>query len=1364
MRTDRSRINVSTRLLLDIEKDLRHADRSGMKAMLPFLSSGIYSRIDSYSHIRTSREVEEFLQLSMIYIAARLHFDFRDARETDYKVSTSVYNLEHDLFVMKPSYFFPGRCSIRHPTILLTRGANEGRTAEATDGDREVGVSGLALASGEVLHCTRLQGSSPCPFYIPLESRSVSAVSIPLTVDLAGALDRFGRAKNPRTGPGLHCCTSKKSLHPFPGRKNSAPTYGVLNIDCSTGELEIQKAKLILADREIRHVLGIMVDRLAGYRADRAAYRVLRNCTALFQLSQHTLQARQAYVALLREISEVCDGAEVTLHLRDMFDDDDRDRSVKLVAGSGPRFRGFLIGERYGDGLVGEAMSGTGQFMSLGLEEINSALSGDRQYSYRRLMPGTALNAALPIRFHKRVIGAINIEWDRRLISDMSSEETDRYLDARQPVLERLAQYFALIIDYFDDRDNENLQPPDALVRQSTYVRRSTSRRRVLAYYVDSALRRVDVMAHEAQRRERDSWAPQLELILHDIIDAVGYFLTFENKHRILASVRHHDRRTESSQLELVYAHGFNPKDRQELGPGGPIPIGAGTSVLGTCAELGVAVFGQVEESRYLRPDPLCELCAPETDRRVLRQPIHYKPAGRHPVYEVGVPLVFGGSVLGTFDFELFSLVLDRAPEENSDQPPALAGHELAPFLEWARAITFCMAYAEDALDPEPAIAELGDRHREAYRRFQRLCAQIVANVVIPHDLLTSIAGEYLRGLIPLGKLELKPGAGDGGAEPVPAADAPLTQLAKDSTQDLWWRGKQLGTISMSLDAETVPPHSVFPEKSLSTGTSILAKRFTAAFYAAALSAERSSEFDSREFKRALGSVQSAFLDRVEALKESGGLTVLGPYALIQTFFNLLHRALHRLLPEGGGGSTARQPSRHGWFLYMAQCVPDPDPDPDPDIGERAVLRSGAPFARWAAMGTEEMKSLIARVLDSRKDPEQVLGEILGSAVAEDILADWRAQTHATAHSIESLEELFLEALALRGREYPDPTRDQGPSLTAATILKKKVMSVIDLNRSPERSKRWSEWFFGDKAYGIVGVPILLADRAIGILQIFRRREAIDDVLFFKNDEIDAVGRLGKAIENAIAAEVECLTVPVLRGAAANATFTREVTALGGRLEKRIEEHETPILVSCDFLDEPASCEQFLDRYVRVERTTFTTHELLKLPTSKLEQMTVPAVCVLHHGERPTPKLRERLAALTGPGGAQMVILFVPHADERTMIDMLPADPILERQERDVSAELLPVAFGIAEGQERSKRKEFGILLRRSGTWTLERLVADCGGVAGVIRNRAKIVLKDLKERALVSQRLFPDWYQSFDGAGLPPPARHGRSGRSPGE
>jgi hypothetical protein len=1346
LRTDRLRINSSTRRLLKLEEQFRKVDQAGAREDLADLFQQIYSSINLH-HIRTSREIDQFLQLSMIYIAARLYFDFRDSEATEFKLSTALYDSRHKLFVVKPSYFFPGRCAIRNTAILLARGEEEERSKETRPYESETGLSGLVLASGEVLHCTRLQGKNRCPIYAPLETPSSCALSIPLCVDLAGSLDRFRRAKIPASGPGPHCCDCRASVHGSPHRESEASSYGVLHIDCNTDELQIRKARKIIADDKIRAVLGLMVNRLAGYQADRAAYSVLRNCTALFELSQHTLDARQAYVALLREISAVCDGADVTLHLRDMFAKPDHDRGVRLIAGYGPRFRGFLVDERYGDGLVGEAMAGRGQFKSRNREEMASAYTGTHEYSYRLLMPGTDLNAVVPICFHTRVIGAVNIEWDKSQISGMTSEEEDRYLDARRPVLERLAQYFALVIDYFDDQENENLKPKD-LTRQF-HVRKSTSRRRVLAYYVDSSLQQIEAGVKEGKKREQLPWREYLEQILRDIIDAVGYFLTFEDKHRILASVRYRAHRSDGDHLDLVYAHGFDPKDGEELGPGGPIPVGAGQSVLGTCAELGVAVFGSVEDHLFLRPDRLCKECAPEEDQKILRRPIHYKPAGHRPVYEVGVPLVFGGDILGTFDFELFSLARNSperggAPEEDGDSPPALAGHELAAFLEWARAITFCMAYAEDALDSQ-VLKDFGDRQRSAFHRFQRLCAQIVANVKLPRELLTPIAAEYLRGLIPLGELELVPAKPESGAESASFGTAsPSERVGGDPGEfPLWWRGEQLGTIRMSLATGVEPQPSVFPVTSLSTGTGILAQRFVAAFYAAALSAERGGELesDAKEFRSALEVVRSAFFEGVEALKrDAGKLPQLDPYTLIESLFGLLHQALQRLLPVGGGGSTLRPTSRHGWFLYIAECKEDPELD------ERAVLRSGEPFARWVAMNTQEMKTLVSRVLESQ-DPEKTLREILRTAGAEEILRD---APPAANHSVERLEDLFLEALARRGRDYPDKRRDQGPSLTAATIRQKRVRSDIDLNRSPVRSNRRSEWFFGDKSYSIIGVPILFANRVIGILQIFRRRDAIDDLHFFKNDEIKAVAKLGNLLEAAIAAEVECLPIPILRATAVKAGFTPEVIALGERVKDRIARQQVPLLVSCDFLAENASWHPFLDCYVGPEpgRSTYTTHDLLKLKTTALEQMDhPPVVCVLysHTREKPSARLRERLAALTS---ASAVILFVSHGDEPITYDLLPSSSF-ERQETDDSAEVLRVAFGLAEGLDRQDGDEIGILLRRSGNWTIERLIEDCGTEAGVIRNSAKIKLKDLKARQHIGRRLFPDWYQNVEGAGL---------------
>jgi hypothetical protein len=1360
MRTDRLRLNESTQWLLRVEKRLLELDRQvpANHGDLDSLLHEIYQRIESSPSVRTGREVDELLQFSMLYLAARLHFHFRTAAKTRFKISTSVYNCEHNLFVMKPSYYFPGRCTIRHPTIFLNQPAAAGSTDDATQPyGYDVGLSGLALASGKVLHCTSIQaapGRDSCPYHIPLDLRSESALSVPLAMDLAEALGHFARAGAARDGRTTHCCQCPGTVHTFPRREHHGPTYGVLNIDCDTTELQLAKAQEILADAEVRHVLELMTARLSGYLADRAAYSVLRNCTALFQLSQHTLEARQAYVALLGEVSAMCDGADVTLHLRDMFDPGDESRSVKLVAGFGPRFQGFLIGERYGDGLVGDAMR-DGQFKSLDNDEIKTSLGGNPQYSYRLLIPGTVLNAVAPIHFHTRVIGAINIEWDKRHFAAAGPAATNLYLAARQAAIERVAQYFALVIDYFDDRDNQRLKPPAELAGQPAYVRRSTSCQRILAYYVESALDQIDQAAEPDRRRDPHAWCPFLEPSLRDLIDAAGYFLTFENKHRILASVRYRTGDGADGNLDLVCAHGFNRKILADVArdptPGGPIPIEAGESVLGTCAVLGIAIFGRIEDNAFLVPDPLCLECAPVADREFLRRPIKYKPAGPQPVYEVGVPLVFGGKVLGTFDFELFSFTRphpQRSNGEGAQTPaPALAGHELEPFLKWARAITFCIAYAEDAGDVHLAKGRLEAPHLAAFRRCQRLCAQIVANVPIPHELLVPIASEYLRGLIPLGKLELKRG---GAAEATTDHGSdPLT-----STRELWWRGDRRGTVTMTLGAETTPPYSVFPERCLTTGTSLLAQRFIAAFYTAALVPERNSEFDARVFTGVLDLVRASFVEQVDAMlaADQGRRS---PHALIDTLFKTLHEALLRHLPEGSRGETTRQANPHGWFLYLAQ-----------HDGKDTVLRCGQPFARWVAMSTEEMRYLVSRVLGN-PDREQVFAEILGLEEAQTLLGAWRAQCHTASYNVEYIEEIFKEALALRGRPY-DPEQDHGPSITAETVRRKKVVSVIDLNRSPVRSQRVREWFFGDAAYSIVSAPISLADRVIGVLQIFRRREAIDDLRFFKNAEIDAVASLAKAVEDAAAEQVRCLHVPVLRSIDATRSFTPQIEALGKRVKERLSRRQVRLLVSCDFLAEESLLTAFLEHYIGPCQERMSTDELAGHETIRIEKMTHKegeVVCILHTSRgRLTKSMRERLAALTGPGGPAALILFVARADEQAAIDVLP-EPAFVRQEQDADEDLLRVAFGVAEGQENLERESIGILLRPAGPYSLSRLAEQCGTEEGAVRNRAKIVLENMKDRSFVSERLFDNWYQVVEmtpaGAPGPPPARHARGRRA---
>ena len=105
----------------------------------------------------------------------------------------------------------------------------------------------------------------------------------------------------------------------------------------------------------------------------------------------------------------------------------------------------------------------------------------------------------------------------------------------------------------------------------------------------------------------------------------------------------------------------------------------------------------------------------------------------------------------------------------------------------------------------------------------------------------------------------------------------------------------------------------------------------------------------------------------------------------------------------------------------------------------------------------------------------------------------------------------------------------------------------------------------------------------------------------------------------------------------------------------------------------------------------------------------------------------------------------LPPDAERGMARMLP-EASLERQEHDDPVEVLKIAFGLAEAQESREREEIGILLRKTGPWAIEPLIAYSGESAGEIRKNAKIILRDLKERAHVAKRLFPDWYQFEDG------------------
>jgi hypothetical protein len=1316
MRSDRPRHDSATRDLLIFEKQFRETGTDQAAAYRKILDK-LYKEVLSIPYAHSSLELDSLLQLSMLYLAARLRFDFRST-DAEFRVSTSVYNPRYDVLIIKPSRFLPGRCSVKHPTILL-----DPQQLEEQPKSHYIGLSGLTLLSGEVLHC---EHPADCDYHVRLDSESGSALSIPLLAGFREAIDRFRHVSHAGAGkPTPHCCRHCESCqqpppNPRNGRNGPSPekpgsprqAYGVLNIDCNSQALDLRQAQKWLASPQVQEILHHLVLRLTEHQVNRVAYRVLRTGTVLSQLSQHDLAPRQAYRALLGEISNICDGADVTLHLKTMFDRSDTDRSVKLVAGVGKRFRGFLIGERYGDGLVGKAID-LQEHQFLDSVQIERALRAEEP-EYRRLMPGTALNAVFPVRFHSRAIGAINIEWDQQLVrSTVRRNYEDEYLNARKSMLQRLASYLALVIDYFDDKENDDLRFSGGTEEEAAaYQRSSSSRLRVLAYYVGEVLRVLE------EPKPTEAWRKAVEKgeYLRDIIDAIGYFLTFENHHRILASVRKKVESPTEPSLELVYDHRLGRRASSDSTE--KIPIEVGTSVLGTCAELGIPLYGCIENDLWLRPQQLCIDCAPESDKPKLKQPIRYKSAGHQPVFEVAVPLVFGGRMLGTFDFELFSVDRPAAAESATEtarfKPLAIAGYQLAPFLEWSRAISFSMAFAEDALHPPEEQAGLEACHRQAYRRFRRLCAQIIANVNISPEHLISIGSEYLQDLMPIREAKLD-------REGVNAS------TSVDISEPLRWRGQNLGRINIELEPDTEPG---FPGLFLSKGTSRLAKSFVASFYSAALGPDP-RPFGFSKFPGLFEAVRATFREKVGALRKGDDFHERDPFGIIGAYFVALDQSLREHLLVRGHSPDSWHPGRLGWFLYMTRCVPHGERE------ERAVLRCGSPFARWAAMRTQEMHALLAQ-LRGEEDRERAFIQILGDQGRE----IWKEASACVPGT--DAEGMFLEALAGKEREYPIPGRQHGLSLTTTTA-RLGIQNVADLNRSPLRSPRQREWFFRDEPYSVVAAPIFLEQEkaCVGVLQIFRRRDYIDDGNFFKNYEVQAIRELVDAIQEELKQEIEWIDIPVLSPDAPQQFITRSMVDLSSEILSRISLGQSPLVVPCDFLAEEKICRYFIRNYVGESFRILTTQDLLQDKLNFDLMKKDPPVAVLYR-RGSDEKIAERLRSLTGlTEPKRMVVIFIPRSKEVDMPTLLDEAYSVARQGRDAPEVILKAAFGIAAGRDNHGWKEIRILFRRGrADYSLEKLQAECGGDAGSILKSAHGVLSQLRERQGVSRRILPHWYQ----------------------
>lgn len=1297
MRTDRNRWNRFTQKLLDAEKLLEPQESPTPETTLNEQLEAIMSEARGYAPIQTSNDLDYFLQLSMMLVTAKVRSNLAGGSETRFASLCTLYDRRDSVLVLKPCAFEPGRCSVGSSSLLLGSGSR----GIGLPGDEEkIGLSGKAFRSGRIVHCSDFAKHS-CPLQIhPQDLRSQSALCIPLGRRLDEAIQELLRSGDSQAAS--YCCQDVVEI----GGGSPAPWpddwVAVLTLESESEILNGAAVRQIVTDPLIRETLSLLSKRLADYFADRPKYEVLRSCTSLFQLSQHELRPRPAYEALLREISELCDGADVTLHFRDLFDSANVRRCLRLVAGFGRRFRPFLINERYGGGLVGKALQEE-KIQWLTAAMLREISAKGLSHQYHRLMPGTVLEVAVPIFFKSRAIGVLNVEWDLVALGISNERKQTAYLEPKKPLLTRLAAYLSLIIDYFDDEYNEGLAYDSKQEEErAKYFNSRMARRETMAYYVQRTLDLVDKgqppkaqEAESSQRSEREHW------YLEDIVNAVGYLLAFENSLRILVSVRALRGEGENRELVLAREHGLRtlPADEARVKP---IPLRFGESVLASCATLGVPIFGSVVREglrERLVPAELCKQFALEQDRAKLEKGMYYQRPADHPVLEVAIPLVFGPDVIGTFDFEQFSIDSKEPAETKQDRP--WKGYELVPFLEWARAITFCMMYARD---------RKGETMRapEAYHRFQMLCALIIANVAIQPTMFTPFAQEYFRALLPGINVEAFPHLprreGLAGANPSQKKSPPAASEREANLLPLWHRGRYLGEIRVTVDGN---PKSI--------GANRLVERFVSAFYTATFSAESLLPSNTQDFKNRLRYVEQALGRKAEALsRDASQYEELDAARYVETLFGYLHEALSE------GVAPGTRVSRYGWHLYLARS-----------LGGRTRLRSGQPRRRWASMKTHEMSLLVDRVHEGGL-PE--LERILEQADRTDLFRELRNQVVSLRE--EELEEIFHEALFSRDYDYPQREPEDGnPSLTRRVAWSRKPMSVVDLNRSPFRSPRRTGWFFQDASYSIITLPIVLGEKTIGVLHITRRRRSISDFEFFKKEEIEAAENLCKKFEKILANEVE--VIPLWNAYKPVATSHGSTHAFAeSPLERALQGEAKIILLESDSANTFDAVQHFCHNNLEgFELIDGQRGDVWKPSYIDGRKDKLVAVSFSSKGtDDISQELRLGLRALMSL--SRRMVLLLSNSDKEALYTLLPEEipHVYVRQPKKSGLESLRQAAHMVQPIEFLGLRSLSLLVRRSGPWSLQGAIQHCEPDG----KRSSEMLSRLEEEP--SFRLFPEW------------------------
>lgn len=1151
MKTNRRRHDDETQLLFEHERTLRQAfhdnNWNAVKEVLDELRRELKTQQEA--GIASSRGLDHYLQVAMAWITTHLGWK---AHEDSFRSTVSLFLPNLQAVLVKPSLIAPDKARAPQPTISTDKGSpNFGYR-------RAIGHTGLVMVSEKILYCQPIV--TQCGQYIALESgKSKAALCIPLRGKFSELRQEFAREQS---FPNIVTC----SLHGH--CESTSDQVGllkedkiVLNIECASDFLSSKKALDLMSEEAFSEVIQEIIGTLANYQKQRDVHRALEHSSTLLALATNTLRPRDAYRALLREISTACDGADVTLHLQDLFDKENEHRCSLFVTGIGKNFRDFLINERIGlkSGQIGWAftessdpppgMSESGFDLSIrgdagaqtvkahfvAGDEITKSLAGENEIPFKQLMPNTFLNVTVPIYFHDIMMGVLNLEWDKKTLQDnaglgplpqtidsQARGELQEYLSKCLPVVYRMADYLSLVIDYFDDVQNlvgrpkpEQLDDPEFIDR----LERDGALRKVMRYYMKRGMAKARELAQARRLRpsdqeENDKFHAEAAC-LEDLVDAMGYFLAHISNLRILVSVRRKMLDNEGHWiLRHQVSHWLEGDKADQDAKESPIRIDDQESVLAASGRHGVPLFGMIENKqgveedgvpkRQLRLDGRCQELI--SDSRFPERPsttVPYRRAGRNPRYEVGVPLVFGRSMLGTFDFEQFE------QEKPTLGPKPLQDHDLCAHLEWSRAISFLLAYLDDAIFP---IGQ-SDAGQKAFNRFQALTAQLIAEVPVDEVQFLAIATDSFADIFSLREARVKklrqasPETKNSLAAELQvdtgAPSQPHEKVAPEPPQIdlLRFRGVVENALSWEKDEwnnrALLRSHSELRPRS--TVTSMMT-----AYHSLLLNLRQDPE--DVGFKVA---IESIILDLARAREELTDPSRDAGEAILNLFV-FLHKSLRRnlagLAEETEGGLKA---SEYAWFLHVRRFEP----------GEVLASFNCGIEARdqekqvLAYCYTSEMKTIVERIQEVTKDMtsaellkaiEVVLKERSKDDQIQDLML--RVKSALPVHSPLSEQDLIRALTICLARRRVIRSGDLSFTLFVANAEGALVV-VPEINLSPMRSERGHLWFW-KSTYTVLGIPFMFDNQCVAVLNIFRRRDSNRDMKFFRIEERDKAKEL----------------------------------------------------------------------------------------------------------------------------------------------------------------------------------------------------------------------------------------------------------------